>query len=405
MVRLLSACVLTALLLAHPGSVTAQQNQSRPLVLAHYMPWFSANPAHSRWGWHWTMNKFDPKKHITGVREIASHFHPTIGPYDSGDPHVIEYHLLLMKLAGIDGVVVDWYGLEDLHDYAMLHRNTERLVEQCERLQMQFLICYEDQTIPALVKAGRIAKDASVAHAQNEIRWLGNNWFSNKNYVRVDDRPALLSFGHEGLSDLQWSECLRGIETKVAYFSQHKVRDAAIGGFDWPMPKKGIAASQKFLHQSRRWKHRIPVAFPRFVDIYAEAGVHESWGRIEDADGLTLKQTLNLALDANTRIIQIATWNDWGEGTQIEPSHEHGLRDLELIRDATAGAGLQPAISELGAIRTQVTSKADLTLPERILALRRGSDDQQAVTGIVTALVNGNLTQANQKIETLESSN
>jgi hypothetical protein len=30
-------------------------------------------------------------------------------------------------------------------------------------------------------------------------------------------------------------------------------------------------------------------------------------------------------------IIQIATWNDWGEGTVVEPSREFGYRDLELV--------------------------------------------------------------------------
>ena len=58
-----------------------------------------------------------------GRREIASHAYPLIGPYDSNDPHVLEYHVLLMKLAGID-----WYGTSTLHDYETIHRNTARLI-------------------------------------------------------------------------------------------------------------------------------------------------------------------------------------------------------------------------------------------------------------------------------------
>ena len=41
----------------------------------------------------------------TGKRQIASHYYPKIGPYASSDPDVIEYHLLLMKYAGVDGVL------------------------------------------------------------------------------------------------------------------------------------------------------------------------------------------------------------------------------------------------------------------------------------------------------------
>ena len=56
------------------------------------------------------MDTFDPEGGKDGRATLASHYHPIIGPYDSGDPDVLEYHALLMKLAGIDGVVIDWYG-------------------------------------------------------------------------------------------------------------------------------------------------------------------------------------------------------------------------------------------------------------------------------------------------------
>src|SRR5579859_1780268 len=80
-------------------------------VLAHYMPWYVAPPYSGNWGWHWTMNHFNPTTYASsGERQIASWYYPAIGPYDSADPAVLEYHVALMKLAGLDGVIVDWYG-------------------------------------------------------------------------------------------------------------------------------------------------------------------------------------------------------------------------------------------------------------------------------------------------------
>src|SRR5208283_2317942 len=95
-------------------------------VMVHYMPWFVSQPFSGSWGWHWTMNHFnpddvDPK---TGQQEIASQFYPLIGPYDSADPAVLEYHVLLMKLAGIDGVIVDWYGMDNFNDYGVNNSRT-----------------------------------------------------------------------------------------------------------------------------------------------------------------------------------------------------------------------------------------------------------------------------------------
>src|SRR5579862_1602537 len=111
-----------------PPSPQQTPTAARPIILAHYMPWFEAKPAEHRWGWHWTMNKLDPGHETNGLPDIASHFHPLIGTYDSDDPAVIEYHLLLMKLAGIDGVVIDWYGVSDLFDYPPISRNTAAII-------------------------------------------------------------------------------------------------------------------------------------------------------------------------------------------------------------------------------------------------------------------------------------
>ncbi len=43
-------------------------------------------------------------------------------------------------------------------------------------------------------------------------------------------------------------------------------------------------------------------------------------------------KSLELALKSKARVVQIATWNDWGEGTIIEPSCEFGYRDLEIVQ-------------------------------------------------------------------------
>jgi hypothetical protein len=333
------------------------------LMLAHYMPWFEAPPASAAWGWHWTMNRFEPEAIRDGRRPIASRFYPAIEPYDSGDPHVVEHHLLLMRLAGIDGVIVDWYGREDFRDHAILHRNTARLVAQAARLGMKVAVCYEDRTLPALVEAGRIAAADRVSHVAGEIGWLARHWFPLDCHVRIDGRPLLLSFGRAGLDDGEWSRALADVRPAPAYMSQQQRRTAAVGGFDWPLPKEGLAAVDRFEKESQAWPQRIPVAFPRFADIYEQAGVHASWGSIPDDDGRTFRTTLARALAAAPAVVQIATWNDWGEGTMIEPSREFGRRDLEAVqelrrRHVDAAFPFRPA---------------DLALPGRLLALRRGS--------------------------------
>lgn len=340
------------------------------------------------------MNATDPEQIENNQRQIASHFYPSIGPYDSSDPHVIEYHLLTMKATGIDGVIVDWYGLESFLDYAQLHRNTEQLIVQAERLNMQFVICYEDQTIKALIDANKLQPKDRVAHAATEIRWLNENWFTKKGYVKLNGKPVLLSFGYSGLSDDEWTQCLQTINIPVAYFSEHRPRKSAVGAFDWPNPKEGIAAVSRFHSESPKWDQRIPVVFPGFKDYYAQAKLHDSYGTIAEDNGSTFKETLSMAIASKPSIIQIATWNDFGEGTNIEPSRERKDRDLIEIQ--------QRCRSQL-----KVNFQAQpqhIRLPIQLLQSRRSNsspEHQERIDKIAIAFSQGNFDQATAEFKAL----
>ncbi|MEZ6128679.1 MAG: hypothetical protein R3C59_08340 [Planctomycetaceae bacterium] len=337
---------------------------------------------------------------------------PEVGPFCTP----ISNHLLTMKLAGIDGVIVDWYGLTDFRDYAILHRNTTRVLEQCERLKMKFIICYEDQTIPALEEAERIMATERVSHAATEIMWLSKYWFKSGSYVKLDDRPLLLSFGQTGLTDEEWSQCLARSEANVTYFSQHHRRAAAVGAFDWPVPSEAMKAFERFHKDARSWPHAIPVAFPRFVDIYAQAKVGLSYGRLDDDEGKSFHRMLELGLKSKAPIVQLATWNDWGEGTQIEPSHEFGYRDLETIQKLRV-IGQDRAIStrrmhrdtvvptvNLGGDRRATHSPADLRLPLQLLQQRRrakeaGDSRTRRLDDIAELISSGDLSAARSQLD------
>ena len=256
-----SVAILCAFIVAWANSARAADPSSRPLVLVHYMPWFEAKPVSQAWGWHWTMNAYNPDRANNGRREIAAHYYPLCEPYDSGDPAVIEYHLLLMKLAGIDGVVVDWYGLEEFLDYAVNHRNTKAVFAQANRLGLHLAVCYEDQTIPKLIEAGRLAAANKVRHARQELAWMRENWFSLPGYLKLHDKPVLLSFGQSGLTDAEWAEVFDSAKDSLVYVSLHHRRSAAEGAFDWPLPKEGLPAVKRFHVDAKTWPISIPVAF------------------------------------------------------------------------------------------------------------------------------------------------
>jgi hypothetical protein len=185
--RILITLMLTVILcmsFSAPGS--------KPVIMAHFMPWHQTPDVSGYWGYHWTMRHFNPENvDSTGRREIASHYYPLTGPYDSQDEDILEYQVLLMKLSGIDGVMVDWYGMEDFWDYRVLNEGTQALFSMIRKAGLSFSIVYEDQSIKHMVENGHLAQDGALAHGRNVMDYMQDNWFSDGAYLKLENRPVL----------------------------------------------------------------------------------------------------------------------------------------------------------------------------------------------------------------------
>ena len=355
-----SACILFFL------PVFTNLEAVEKIVLAHYMPWYSANPESGEWGWHWTMNHSDPNEiGWDGKRKIASYDYPLIGLYDSGDISVLECQVQQMKLAGIDGVIIDWYGIHDLNDYRMIHENAQKLVSIIKRAGLRFAICYEDRSIGEAVKRAGVKKSEAVVHALESLNWVAQNWFLDDAYLRIDGKPVLLVFGPMMLEDQKFKQAIKKISPKPITFSLPHLQES--GGTDssfaWPPVDSGKRVSEK------KWKKElsdlyrkektefnpIPIAFPSYRDFYERAGIRKSYGSISDRGGLTWNESLDLALSQDSPVIQIATWNDYGEGTVVEPTTNLGYRYLYQLSQKIKGPG----------------KENELALPAELLTLRK----------------------------------
>lgn len=355
----------------------------RPLILVHYMSWHQAPPFSKEFGWHWTMNHFDPKK-----GEIASRLHPLIGAYDNTDPDVIEYHALLMKIAGIDGAILDWYGIDDVYDYSFIHKASKMCIDRLSKSGMKFGICYEDQTMPPLIKAGIVSEAETTEYGRKVLTWLDQNWLKRPNYIRVEGKPALLVFGPQFFKQEQWEPMRQGFGVDIYGVMGPYGFDNS--GFGWPAPKETYSKSQDEMdafYARAKGKRFIAGAYPRFMDVYKSAGLSYGHPDIDDRDGETFRTTFTQALRSGSPIIQIATWNDWGEGTVIEPSKEYGYRDLEEIQRAR---------------KNLVYSKQDLRLPLRLFLLRKKRAKKAALDQVAKLLEAGKGKDAAAKLKLLE---
>lgn len=299
------------------------------------MPWFETNTSsgNGAWGTHWTMANRNPNVvDGTGKRQIASNYYPQIGPYASGDKDVIEYQLLLMKYAGADGVLIDWPGSQNVWDYPKNKQNAEALIAQTARVGLNFAVVYEDHNVGMAFDAGLIPN--KIAAAQQDMTYLKNTYTTKSNYVQVNGAPLVLDFGPQTfVTEADWTSIMAPFTVKPTFLTLwYQVGQTGVNGkgeYPW-IYSDGMAGLDNF-YNNHPLNVKFGVGYPGFNTFYTAGGwAGPTWTL---PYGTTFATTLDKAIAAaNVNNIQIATWNDYGEGTMIEPTQEFGYSFLTTMQ-------------------------------------------------------------------------
>ncbi|MDR3217514.1 MAG: hypothetical protein LBU22_00800 [Dysgonamonadaceae bacterium] len=309
-----------------PFDPVAVQKTNKMKLYVHYMPWFETPETNNgKWGWHWTMNNKNPERISDGKREIASWYYPLIGPYASGDPDVLEYHLLLMKYAGIDGVWVDWYGLQQKNDLPGIAKNTDVLFKAIEKVGLEFAIVYEDRFLDD-------TKAEMIRLAQADMAYLQSNYFTKDYYVKFNGKPLLLIFGPAKLQEKSdWEKVFSGMTTQPAFFTLHDhfhtASTTAAGEYMWV----DAQSPEDKYQRATAVPGYIGAAYPGYRDFYKEGGDGNGYNIHWDYNnGSLFGILLELGKTKGQDCMQLITWNDFGEGTMIEPTVEFGYKFLTV---------------------------------------------------------------------------
>jgi hypothetical protein len=326
-------------LVSGQSPVNVQKSNPKPIYM-HMMPWFDGpmTLGAGNWGYHWKMQNRNPNVvDGSGKRQIASNYYPQIGPYDSSDPDVVDYQLLLMKLSGVDGVLIDWYGTAGtVGDINSNLRNSNAIV---------------NGTAPAGLKFGLVVEDrftgGNVNTQRNSMLYARDNYFNRSNYFRFgpSNSPLVGIFGPTSIEYASgWNTIMSGIDAELLplEYQNGEVGGIADGEYAWPYQSPGT--SDHATQVENFYRNRAPglrtamgVAYPGFNDFYAQGGAGQNLFNIPFNGTGTLNQMLNLANQYSSvvDIIQLATWNDYGEGTMFEPTQEFGYSFLVKLQQFT----------------------------------------------------------------------
>ncbi len=294
-------------------------------VLAFYYAWYGNPQVSGRW-FHWS-NVDEAKKQIG-----SSTYYPVLGPYDSHDPKVVEQHCRWAKEAGLDGFIVSWWHPNDFHDRAM-----PLILDTAQKFRLEVSAYFE--TVPTRTK------EQALEYAMH----LLNRYGKHPAWLKLNGRPVIFVYGRAigeiGLDGWLWVivEANRRYEGGAIFVGDQISKRAArifdgIHTYNITGQTAGLS-----VNEIRKWAQKT---FPIWVAIAGDnriacltiiPGYDDS--KLPDRkpprpiterhNGETYRALWEAAIEANPDWVLITSWNEWHEGSEIEPSVENGDRELK----------------------------------------------------------------------------
>jgi glycoprotein endo-alpha-1,2-mannosidase len=284
--RLRLAPLVLAVLLGLPA--LAQAGSPRSAIF--FYPWYS-NMRHDGGFAHWTQGGHQPPF------DVASQFYPLRGAYSSADPRVLRAQMHDIASTGVDEVVSSWWG-----------RNSP-----------------EGERLPAVIRAARrwglrVAIQLEPYDGRT-VESIG----SDIAYVRALGIHDVYVYRSNDFPAEEWWEVTRQPNGVRLFAQTNRVGFAARAGF------AGFYTYDILLYDGAKFDRLCAQA--RAAGILCAPSVgpgYEAAAATGDTrvkprlDGGTYDSMWRAANDAGADIVTITSYNEWSEGTQIEPAGHGG---------------------------------------------------------------------------------
>jgi PKD repeat protein len=260
--------------------------------------------------------------------------------YNSQDAAQVKKQVEDMQSRGIDGAIIAWYGQGSYEDRTALALKTQAEAHP----NFSFFLMIDQGTIQWNAQ-GMAPTDAMIYH----LNYMAQTYYSSPAYERINGRPVVREFGTEAWP-IDWVRVLASVQGNPVIIFRNPpafTNANAFGGYGWG-PAEGIAYTDYFNKIANQHKDKIVMAdgWKGFNDVLA------SWtaNRVVDQQcGQTWMNSmaeLGKYYSATNPLpyLQIATWNDYEEGTTIES----GIDNCVTVNAATSGTQLQWTLGGAG---------------------------------------------------------
>ncbi|MBX3179609.1 MAG: alpha-mannosidase [Candidatus Hydrogenedentes bacterium] len=319
---------LFAIWLALPVS----PREANPDVHAFYYSWYG-NPqtdgAWRQWDHAVAARNPDEKHTCKPPEDIGANFYPEIGLYSSNDPNAVAQHMQHLKQAGVGVVSATWWGIGDYTDAAL-----QILFDEAARAGVRVNFHIEPF-------GGRDGNGFRKALVHLLDRW-GNHpaLYRNANH---GNRPLVYLYDSYKTPASEWARVLtpqgdltiRGTAYDVIAIGLWVKEDETAflrqGGFDGFYT---YFATDRFTYGSTwaNWPALAEIArennwifIPSVGPGYEDRKIRP-WNGVNSRareKGAYYDRAFQAAIAANPALISITSFNEWHEGTQIEPARSH----------------------------------------------------------------------------------
>lgn len=286
------------------------------LVLAFYHNWYGSRYGPAGYWFHWNHTGHNPDNIRNGRRDIASPHYPVIPPeeYDSMDPDVLYTHVKQAISAGIDGFVVDWWGKNHFEDVSF--RLLLKVVEKS----------FPNFKLAILYDGHYGAEYKNGAKMGAEFNYIIKSYADSPNYLKFDGRPVIMIWNAKSHKSYDWID---------AYYSVADREDVAFLT-DWWSYTSFSDGYTTYTNDSSGYMLNIDptkIVSETVMPGWDNTKVVKNGVVIPRGSGGFYTQWWNKVYKNNPDFVMICSWNEWHEGSEIEPSLEYGDTYLNLTRD------------------------------------------------------------------------
>jgi len=276
----------------------------------------------------------DPEKIIgPNRRDIGAANYPLIGPYDSTDPELLKYHIKLAEEAGIDVLAFNWWnGAEN----SITDLSLKTFCDVSEEIN-------SNVKATALIDGYCWYGGYPLKRSIEMFSYFLETYKDRKSFLHLDGLPVVMFYQAGVYSPAQWREIRLALRKKgldgiflcgdcfedrfapvfegIEYYSPLSIRPF----FEHNL-RKGYAKSAKVC------KDNDLIMGLAVMPGYDDRQVRFPGTVVARRGSECYDMTWRVAMEQNPNWIMICSWNEWHEGSEIEPSVEYGDFYLKLTR-------------------------------------------------------------------------